>query len=222
MVRISTVGAALLAGAAMLAFGNPSFAAETIVTAPVPAMIVPAAGHRETAVFAGGCFWGVEGVFEHVKGVISATSGYAGGTAATAEYETVSTGTTGHAEAVKVVFDPTQVNYADLLRIYFSVVADPTELNRQGPDTGPQYRTALFPQSPAQAQVARAYLTQLGAAHVFARPIVTRIESNATFFAAEPYHQDFMARNPTYPYIVINDRPKVDALKKVFPQSYRG
>ena len=161
-------------------------------------------------------------MFAHVKGVVSATSGYAGGKAATANYETVSTGTTGHAEAVKVVFDPAQVNYADLLRIYFSVVADPTERDRQGPDEGPQHRSALFLQSAAQAKVAHAYLKQLSAAHVFARPIVTKLEVNAGFFLAEGYHQDFMARNPDYPYIVINDRPKVDALRRMFPQSYRG
>jgi peptide-methionine (S)-S-oxide reductase len=222
MFRTLSFGALALAGVALFALHSPPLAAETIVKAPAPALMEPVTAHRETAIFAGGCFWGVQGVFAHVKGVVTATSGYAGGKAATADYETVSTGTTGHAESVKVVFDPAQVNYADLLRIYFSVVADPTELDRQGPDEGTQYRSALFVQSPDQAKVARAYIAQLGAAHVFARPIVTRIEPGAGFFPAEAYHQNFMARNPAYPYIVINDRPKVDALKRVFPQIYRG
>lgn len=214
--------AALAAGGALFFGLMPSFAAETVVNAPRPALIEPVAGHRETAIFAGGCFWGVQGVFAHVKGVMSATSGYAGGKGATAQYEDVSTGTTGHAESVKVVFDPRQVNYADLLRIYFSVVADPTRLNAQGPDHGPQYRTALFPQSPAQAKVAQAYIAQLTAAHVYAKPIVTRIETTQGFFPAESYHQDFMAKNPDYPYIVINDRPKVEALKRLFPMSWKA
>ncbi|WP_220129765.1 peptide-methionine (S)-S-oxide reductase MsrA [Sphingomonas chungangi] len=200
----------------------PSLAAETVVNAPRPALIEPASGHRETAVFAGGCFWGVQGVFSHVKGVVSATSGYTGGKGSTAQYEDVSTGTTGHAESVKVVFDPARVNYADLLRIYFSVVADPTRLNAQGPDHGPQYRSALFPQSPAQAKVAEAYIAQLSAAHVYPRPIVTRIETAQGFFPAESYHQDFMSKNPDYPYIVINDRPKVEALKRLFPTSWKA
>lgn len=221
MPRLAPFAALLLAGAALL----PSIApanAEGAINAPVAALVEPAAGHRETAIFAGGCFWGVEGVFSHVKGVFSATSGYAGGTAATANYETVSTGTTGHAESVKVVFDPTRVNYADLLRIYFSVIADPTQVNRQGPDTGPQYRSALFPLSASQEKVARAYIAQLSAAHLYARPIATRIESNRTFYPAEAHHQDFMARNPSYPYIVYNDRPKVEALKRMFPMSWKA
>jgi peptide-methionine (S)-S-oxide reductase len=222
MSRIVPAAALLAAGAALLIGLRPGFAAETVVNAPRPAMIEPVSGHRETAVFAGGCFWGVQGVFSHVKGVVSATSGYTGGKSGTAQYEEVSTGTTGHAESVKVVFDPAQVNYADLLRIYFSVVADPTLLNQQGPDHGPQYRSALFPQSPEQAKVAQAYIAQLSAAHVYPRPIVTRIETAPGFFPAESYHQDFMARNPTYPYIVINDRPKVEALKRLFPASYKA
>ncbi|WP_254620925.1 peptide-methionine (S)-S-oxide reductase MsrA [Sphingomonas sp. CL5.1] len=201
----------------------------TAVSASGGAVAVPAALHREpvstdreTAIFAGGCFWGVQGVFSHVRGVLSATSGYAGGKAATARYETVSTGTTGHAESVRVVFNPRLVNYADLLRIYFSVVADPTEVNRQGPDRGPQYRTALFPLTPAQASVARDYIAQLSAAHVFARPIATKLETQHGFFAAEAYHQDFMAKNPDFPYIVINDRPKVDALRRLFPHDWKA
>jgi peptide-methionine (S)-S-oxide reductase len=207
---------------ALLWAGGPGLAAEAVVKAPAPTLVEPVSGHRETAIFAGGCFWGVQGVFAHVKGVISATSGYAGGKASTAEYETVSTGTTGHAESVKVVFDPARVNYADLLRVYFSVIADPTQVDRQGPDEGPQYRSALFPQSPAQAQVARAYIDQLSAAHVYVKPIATRLETASGFYPAESYHQDFMARNPSYPYIVINDRPKVEALKRIFPMSYKA
>lgn len=222
MSHLTPIAAALLAGAAMFAFINPGSAAEQAIKAPAPAMSEPATAHRETAVFAGGCFWGVEGVFSHVRGVISATSGYAGGKASTADYETVSTGATGHAESVKVVFNPRQVNYADLLRIYFSVVADPTLVNRQGPDSGTQYRSALFPMSASQDKVARAYIAQLSSAHVYARPIATRIESNQAFYPAEAYHQDFMARNPTHPYIVINDRPKVDALKRIFPKSWKA
>ncbi|USI73492.1 peptide-methionine (S)-S-oxide reductase MsrA [Sphingomonas morindae] len=210
------------AAAAVLAVTGPGYAQELAVQAPRAKIVEPARGARETAIFAGGCFWGVQGVFSHVKGVISTTSGYTGGRAATAHYEDVSTGTTGHAESVKVVFDPRQVNYADLLRIYFSVVADPTLVNRQGPDHGTQYRTALFPTSPSQAQVARAYIDQLTDAHVYGRPIATRLETQRGFYPAETYHQDFMARNPTYPYIVINDRPKVDALKHLFPQAWKA
>lgn len=218
---VPTVGAVLIS-AGLFAVKTPSSAAEPVVLAPPPAVAEHGAGHRETAVFAGGCFWGVQGVFSHVRGVISATSGYAGGSAATAAYETVSTGTTGHAESVQVVFDPAKVDYADLLRIYFSVVADPTLVDRQGPDVGPQYRSALFPVSPAQDKVAHAYIAQLSGAHVFGRPIATRIEDNKRFYPAESYHQDFYARNPTYPYIVINDRPKVQALKRLFPAVWRG
>ncbi|WBO22774.1 peptide-methionine (S)-S-oxide reductase MsrA [Sphingomonas abietis] len=208
--------------AGLLWAAAPSFAAEQAVKAPAPALVEPVTGHRETAIFAGGCFWGVAGVFNHVKGVVGTTSGYTGGKASTAQYEDVATGTTGHAESVKVVFDPTKVNYADLLRIYFSVVADPTLVNRQGPDHGPQYRSALFPQSPGQAKVAQAYIAQLTAAHVYAAPIATKLETAPGFFPAEGYHQDFMARNPDYPYIVINDRPKVEALKRIFPQSWKA
>lgn len=192
------------------------------VPAPRPSIDILAPGHHEVAVLAGGCFWGVEGVYSHVKGVVSVTSGYTGGSAATATYDQASTGRTGHAESVRVVFDPTRVSYGDLLRIYFSVVADPTLKNEQGPDHGSQYRTALFPTSPAQARVARAYIGQLSAAHVYGRPIVTSIEPFRGFYPAEGEHQNFMARNPDYPYIIINDRPKVEALRRQFPASYRG
>jgi peptide-methionine (S)-S-oxide reductase len=218
----SVIAAALAASAAFLITLSPSLAAETAFKTPAPAVRELVSGHRETAIFAGGCFWGVQGVFSHVKGVINATSGYTGGQASTARYEAVSTGTTGHAESVKVVFDPHQVNYADLLRVYFSVVTDPTQINRQGPDEGTQYRTALFPLNAGQAKVARAYIAQLSTGHIFARPIATHLESQRGFFPAESYHQDFMAKNPDYPYIVINDRPKVDALRKMFPESWRA
>lgn len=221
MSRITPIALALAAGAALFPLMSAGNAAEQAIKAPAAAVSGPVVGHREVAVFAGGCFWGVEGVFRHVKGVINATSGYVGGAASTANYETVSSGITGHAEAVQVVFDPAQINYADLLRIYFSVVADPTQVNRQGPDTGTQYRTALFPASAAQESVARAYIAQLTATHVYARPIATRIEGNRAFYPAEAYHQDFMARNPNYPYIVFNDRPKVEALRRLFPANWR-
>jgi len=198
-----------------------SLPAEAASNVPPAKLTVPANGHREVAVLAGGCFWGMEGVYEHVKGVSDVTSGFAGLRAAGANYELVSTGTTGYAEAVRISFDPTKVSYAELLRIYFSVAHDPTELNRQGPDTGTQYRSAIFPQSAAQAKVAKAYIAQLQKAHVFGEPIVTRIESGG-FTAAEDYHQDFMRKNPNYPYIVFNDRPKVAALKQQFPTYWKG
>ena len=198
-----------------------SRSADAATNVPPAAMVEPAKGHREVAVVAGGCFWGVEGVYEHVKGVSDVTSGFAGRRAAGANYEKVSTGTTGNAEAVRITFDPTKVSYAELLRIFFSVAHDPTEVNRQGPDTGPQYRTAIFPQTPAQAKIARAYIAQLQRAHVFTRPIATRIETGG-FAAAEAYHQDFMRKNPTHPYILVNDRPKLAALKQQFPSYWKG
>ena len=190
-------------------------------TLPAPAKIVPSSGESEVAYFAGGCFWGVEGVFEHVRGVESAVSGYMGGRTASPGYRDVTSGRTGHAETVRVRFDPRRVRYADLLRIYFSVVADPTQLNRQGPDTGSQYRTALFPANRAQADQARAYIAQLTRARAFKRPIVTRLERLATFTPAEAYHQDFMEKHPSHPYILMHDRPKVAALRTQFPRLYR-
>jgi len=222
MNRLVFLTLVLVTGVVAFSLASSGNAAEQAIKTPAAATIEPASGHRETAIFAGGCFWGVQGVFSHVRGVISATSGYAGGAASTASYETVSSGITGHAESVRVVFDPAQVNYADLLRIYFSVIADPTQVNRQGPDVGTQYRSALFPGSAAQERVARAYIAQLTAAHVYARPIATHIEMYKAFYPAEPYHQDFMARNPNYPYIVYNDRPKVEALRHLFPSNWRG
>jgi peptide-methionine (S)-S-oxide reductase len=176
----------------------------------------------ETAVFAGGCFWGVQGVFQHVKGVTNAVSGYAGGDKRTAQYEEVGTGRTGHAESVQVTYDPRVITYGRLLQILFSVAHDPTQLDRQGPDVGPQYRSAIFPNSPGQASVAKAYIDQLMQARVFPRAIVTRIESGASFYAAEPYHQDFLTRHPDHPYIVFNDLPKLKDLQKMFPDVYRA
>jgi peptide-methionine (S)-S-oxide reductase len=192
------------------------------VLAPIPAVSIAPTSNREVAIFAGGCFWGVEGVFEHVRGVSSAVSGYAGGKTRRPTYDAVSGGDTGHAEAVRETYDQRVVRYSDLLRIYFSVVADPTTLNYQGPDHGTQYRTALFPTSAAQEKQARAYLAQLRKQHLFDRPIVTRIESLHGFTPAESYHQDYMRKNPDAGYIVANDRPKVEALRRLFPKSYRG
>ncbi|WP_339432133.1 MULTISPECIES: peptide-methionine (S)-S-oxide reductase MsrA [unclassified Pseudomonas] len=198
-----------------------SFGGEDAVVIPPPTLDEVTQAHSETAVFAGGCFWGVQGVFQHVKGVQKAVSGYAGGAANTAEYERVSGGDTGHAESVQVTFDPTQVSYGNLLQIYFSVAHNPTELNRQGPDSGTQYRSALFPVNADQQKVAQAYITQLDAAHVFSKPIVTRLESYNGFYPAEDYHQDFLTEHPSYPYIVINDMPKVAQLKQLFGERYQ-
>ncbi len=187
---------------------------------PEPAVDIPAASSEgmQTAVLAGGCFWGVEGVFERIKGVKKAVSGFAGGQKSTANYETVSTGSTGHAESVEVTFDPKQITYGQLLMVYFSVVHDPTELNRQGPDSGTQYRSAIFYTNDEQKKVAEAYISQLNAAKVYSRPIVTQVAPLKGFYAAEAYHQHFLDNNMTYPYIVYNDLPKISALKKEFPQ----
>lgn len=209
---------ALMGGALMLPI-TASFAGEGVAI-PAPSIDEAATAGTETAIFAGGCFWGVQGVFQHVDGVISATSGYTGGAGANPSYDMVSTGTTGHAEAVKIVYDPAKVTYGHLLHIFFSVVADPTTLNYQGPDHGTQYRSAIFPTNTAQAKIAKAYITELGAAKVFDGAIVTKIEPQAKFFPAEDYHQDFLTLNPTYPYIVVNDLPKVADLKQLFPGDY--
>lgn len=191
---------------------------------PLPAATVDVPAGTDTSevtVFAGGCFWGIQGVFQHVKGVTSAVSGYTGGEQKSATYEVVSTGTTGHAESVQITYDPRQISYGQLLQIFFSV-HDPTELNYQGPDVGSQYRSAIFPTNSEQAEVAKAYIAQLNQAHVFDKAIVTTIESGRTFYPAESYHQDFMARNPNYPYIVLNDLPKLEELKQAFPNWYRA
>ncbi|MFC0401988.1 peptide-methionine (S)-S-oxide reductase MsrA [Paraburkholderia rhizosphaerae] len=191
------------------------------VPAPTVDETVASAPSSETVVLAGGCFWGVQGVFQHVKGVTSAVSGYTGGAQSAAEYETVSTGTTGHAESVRVTFDPHQISYGHILQIYFSVAHDPTELNRQGPDVGTQYRSTIFPTTPEQARIAKAYIAQLGNAHVFSDKIVTTIEPDRTFYPAEQYHQNYLTLHPDQPYIAINDIPKVDGLKKLFPGEYQ-
>jgi peptide-methionine (S)-S-oxide reductase len=179
-----------------------------------------ASGGLQTAVLAGGCFWGTQGVFEHVKGVRQVLAGYSGGERATAVYDTVSTGTTGHAESIQISFDPAVISYADLLQIFFSVAHDPTELNRQGPDTGSQYRSQIFYANAAQQKTALDYIAQLNQAHVFSHPIVTRVDPLKGFYPAERFHQDFLVRNPRYPYIVINDLPKIANLKREFPQTY--
>ena len=195
--------------------------AEDSVVIPPPALDETTHAQSATAVFAGGCFWGVQGVFQHVKGVKNAVSGYAGGAADTAQYERVSNGNTGHAESVEVTFDPSQVSYGTLLQIYFSVAHNPTELNRQGPDTGTQYRSAIFTKSAEQQRVAQAYIAQLDAAHSFDKPIVTKLETFNGFYPAEEEHQDFLTEHPTYPYIVINDLPKVAQLKQLYPNRYQ-
>ncbi|MBW0006093.1 MAG: peptide-methionine (S)-S-oxide reductase MsrA [Sphingomonas sp.] len=180
-----------------------------------------AAPRTETAVLAGGCFWGMESVFEHVKGVKDVVSGYAGGDGKDASYDAVSSESTAHAEAVKITYDPSQVSYAQLLQIYFTVAHDPTQVNRQGPDVGSSYRSAIFPQSGEQAAFAKAFIARLNASHIYKAPIATRIESGG-FFPAEAYHQDFARKHPFYPYIVVNDRPKVTALQKKFPAYYKA
>lgn len=204
-----------VAGLTVAALSAGSASAEKAVAIPAAKIDVPRTGTLQTAVFAGGCFWGMEAVFEGVKGVKSVVSGYAGGSAATATYDQVITETTGHAEAIKITYDPARVSYATLLRVYFSVAHDPTQLNRQGPDSGPSYRSAIFPQNAQQRAVAAAYIAQLDKAHVYPSKIVTRIEQGQ-FFAAEDYHQNFFDRNPYHPYIVHWDKPKVAAFKAAF------
>lgn len=201
---------------------QPAGAAEATVLAPAAKLAANETDGLKTAIFAGGCFWGVEGVFSHVKGVTSAVSGYHGGTGPDATYARVSAGSTRHAEAVRVTYDPTQVRYDQLLRIFFSVVADPTQLDRQGPDSGLQYRSALVPLGEEQRRVAGAYLTQIKGSDIWDKPIVTRIEGHRTFYRAEAYHQDFMRANPRHPYILRWDAPKVAALKVRFPSFYRA
>jgi len=217
-----------IAAAAALALGAGTWtsltsAAEAAHAVPPPALDEKAApgATSETAVLAGGCFWGVQGVFQHVKGVTGAVSGYAGGDKEHAIYEVVGSGATGHAESVQVTFDPRQITYGQILRIYFSVAHDPTELNYQGPDHGTQYRSTIFVRNDEQARIAKAYIAQLDAAHVFDAPIVTTIEPGKTFYPAEGYHQDFLTLHPDYPYIVYNDLPKIANLKTMFPDMYR-
>src|SRR5437868_2338258 len=213
---------ALALAAAVFAF---PFAARAKKASEIPAPAVDATlaatSGEETAVFAGGCFWGVQAVFQHVKGVISATSGYSGGEAKTAEYEVVSTGSTGHAESVKVVFDPSQITYGELVHVFFSVAHDPIELNRQGPDEGTQYRSVVFYTTSDQLRITKAYIEQLDAAHVFKHAIVTQVVPLKGFYPAEAHHQNYATLHPDSMYIRFNDAPKVDNLKKVFPQAYR-
>jgi len=208
--------------AALVGAPLPATAAEPAVVIPAPALDdARAAGPLQTAVLAGGCFWGVQGVYEHVRGVKQVLSGYSGGSKATAEYEVVSRGRTGHAESVQIRFDPKEISYGEILRIYFSVVHDPTQLDQQVPDSGPQYRSNIFYASSAQRKIAQAYIVQLDQAKVFERPIVTRVDPLKAFYPAEEYHQDFLQHNPNHPYIVINDLPKIDNLRKIFPTYFR-
>ncbi len=200
--------------------------AKAAAPVPVPAPAVDAqratAPGKQTMVIAGGCFWGIQAVFQHVKGVITATSGYSGGSAKTAEYETVSGGDTGHAESVQVVFDPSQITYGELLRVFFSVAHDPTQLNRQGPDTGTQYRSSIFYGNDEQKHIAEAYITQLDGAGVFPHRIVTKVVPLQAFYPAEAYHQNYAALHPNQPYIFYNDAPKVEHLRQEFPDLYTG
>jgi len=221
MYRFAVRGAIALAVIAPLAALSRPSSHSPIAVPEAAVTSLPAAPGLQTIVLAGGCFWGIEAVFEHIKGVTDAVSGYAGGTKEQADYETVSTGTTGHAESVKVTFDPTKVSLEKLLQVFFSVATDPTQLNRQGPDVGPQYRSVIFYADEEQARVARAYIDQLTKAKVYQRPIVTQVVKLQGFYPAEEYHQNFAERNPTYPYIVYNDAPKVVNLKKQFPDLYR-
>jgi peptide-methionine (S)-S-oxide reductase len=218
------VAALLLA--ALVIQTMPAASQEGLVLPPptVDLVSISSAAQASSAVtvFAGGCFWGVQAVFQHVKGVSNAVSGYAGGAQSTATYEQTNDGTTGHAESVQITFDPRQVSYGQLLHVFFSVAHDPTQLNRQGPDTGPQYRSTIFPASAEQAAVAKAYIPQLDQTRAFKKRIVTTIETDRAFYAAEKYHQDFLVRNPTHPYIVYNDLPKVENLRRLFPNLFRA
>ena len=216
--KAGLVVAGLLAGALALTAGDRS---SKVFPAPAADELAGTSG-PQTAVLAGGCFWGIQAVFQHVKGVISATSGYAGGDARTAEYELVSTGETGHAESVKIVYDPAKITYGQLLRIFFSVAHDPTQLDRQGPDTGTQYRSSIFYTSAEQKRIAEAYIAQLDQARVFPDRIVTRIVPLPAFYPAEAYHQDYATRHPDNLYIVYNDAPKVEHLRQQFPDFYTG
>jgi peptide-methionine (S)-S-oxide reductase len=206
-----------------LLWHSPLFGAEAPVIIAPPSIDNPKApGAEQIAVLSGGCFWGVQGVYEHVRGVQKVLAGYAGGEAATAQYETVSTGATGHAESVKIIFDPAQISYGQILQIAFSVVLDPTQLNRQGPDVGTQYRSAIFYADDSQKHIAQAYIEQLNKARVYPRAIVTRVDPLKGFYAAEDYHQDYLVHNPHAPYIAAFDIPKVENFKRVFPELYSG
>jgi peptide-methionine (S)-S-oxide reductase len=218
--RLSLCAAAIGALAISAFVIAPSLAAEDAVVIPAPAMDAQASDGLQTVVVAGGCFWGVQGVFQHTAGVVNATSGYAGGNKSTANYETVSTGSTGHAESVQIKYDPKQISYGKILQIFFSVAHNPTELNRQGPDSGTQYRSAIFTTSDEQNKVTDAYIAQLNAAKVYPKPIVTKVGPLQGFYPAEAYHQDYLTLHPNQPYIAYNDIPKVENLKKLFAQNY--
>lgn len=219
--RYATLAIAALSVAVLLGLGASQPGAAQAVAVPAPAHAPADPASQETAVLSGGCFWGVQGVYAHVKGVLHVYAGYTGGSAATANYESVSTGITGHAESVQILFDPRVLSYARILQIFVSVAADPTELNRQGPDDGTQYRSEIWYTTPQQRAAAAAYLAQLGAAHIWKQPIVVRLDPAQPFYQAEGYHQDFLVRHPESPYIVINDLPKVGALQTMFPNVYR-
>jgi peptide-methionine (S)-S-oxide reductase len=218
--RFSLTAAALGALAITALIAAPSRAAEDAVIIPAPTIDAQASDGIQTVVIAGGCFWGVQGVFQHTAGVVSAVSGYAGGGKSTADYEMVSTGTTGHAESVQIKYDPSKVSYGKILQIFFSVVHDPTQLNRQGPDSGTQYRSAIFTTSDEQKKVTDAYIAQLNAAKVYKKPIVTKVGPLEGFYPAEAYHQDYLTLHPTQPYIAYNDIPKVENLKRIFAANY--
>ncbi|HVT49822.1 MAG TPA: peptide-methionine (S)-S-oxide reductase MsrA [Vicinamibacterales bacterium] len=234
-MSVSSASARATAWRSLIILFGVAFAAVTIVQfthaaqGPEPAVAIPApavdqapgAKNPQTAVLAGGCFWGVQAVFEHLKGVSLVVAGYTGGHVPNPSYEQVSTEETGHAESVKILYDPSQVSYGTLLRVYFSVAHNPTELNRQGPDEGTSYRSNIFYTTPDQKRVAEAYIAQLDQAHVFPRPVVTRVDAFTAFYAAEGYHQDFLVKNPTYPYIVINDKPKLVNFQRLLPDLYR-
>ena len=218
--RFSLCAATIAALAITALAAAPSLAAEDAVIIPAPAADVKASDGIQTIVVAGGCFWGVQGVFQHTAGVVNAVSGYAGGSKNTADYSTVSTGTTGHAESVEIKYDPNKISYGKILQIFFSVVHDPTQLNRQGPDSGTQYRSAIFTTNDEQKKVADAYIAQLNAAKVYRKPIVTKVGPLEGFFPAEAYHQDYLTLHPNQPYIAYNDIPKVENLKKIFAENY--
>jgi peptide-methionine (S)-S-oxide reductase len=220
-LRLALALGAGVGGAVLL--HSPLFGAEAPVIIAAPAVDNPkAAGPVQTAVLAGGCFWGVQGVFEHLRGVQKVVAGYAGGERSTAQYETVSSGSTGHAESVKITFDPAAISYGQILQIAFSVVHDPTQLDRQGPDVGTQYRSAIFYADESQKRIAQAYINQLDQAHVFSRPIVTRVDPLKGFYAAEDYHQDYLIHNPSQPYIAYYDIPKIENFRRTFPELYSG
>lgn len=221
MTKFLLISAVSIIVIAMLISCRTTNASATTIPDPVLDAPLASAKGSQTAVLAGGCFWGIEAVFEHVKGVSDVRSGYSGGSAATAQYEKVGTGRTGHAEAVQVVYDPSQISYGQLLKVFFSVAHDPTELNRQGPDVGTQYRSAIFYANEEQKRIARAYIEQLNKAKVFPEPIVTQVAALQAFHEAESYHQNYLVQHPDQPYIVINDLPKLDNLKKHLPELYK-